>query len=252
MKKIVPTYLFLTSILIISCNKSTINYKYSDPVYKTTYAYNTSQLDAYYEETKTYIAHKNKLFKEEYLRSNASHQSTLIELSKNYIYTTLKDTIFPIWYDTRWDYNGTTQHPRSGNIACGYFVTTCLRDMGFKIERARLAQQASANIIKSLCGSNMHIIGHNNLKGLEKYLSSKKDGIYIIGLDNHVGFIVKEGNSLHAVHSNGISGSLEVVKEPMTQCKLIQKSKAYYIGDLMANTSVFKAWIKNEKIPTTT
>lgn len=98
----------------------------------------------------------------------------------------------------------------------------------------------------------MHIIGHNNLKGLEEYMLSKKDGIYIIGLDNHVGFIVKEGNTLHAVHSNGISGSLEVVKEPMLKCKLIQKSKAYYIGDLMANTKVFKAWIKNEKIPTLT
>lgn len=243
-------FLILGGITASSCNKDSINYKYSDPIYKSTYAYSSSQLDAYYGETKSNIQHKNKLFKEEYVRSDANHQKTLLELSKKYIYTTLKDTIFPIWYDTRWDYNGTTQTPRNGNIACGYLVTTCLRDMGFKLERARLAQQASSNIIKSLCGNNMHIIGHNNLKGLESYMLSKNDGIYIIGLDNHVGFIVKEGNILHAVHSNGISGSLEVVKEPMLKCKLIQKSQAFYIGDLMANTKVIKAWIRNEKIPT--
>lgn len=32
--------------------------------------------------------------------------------------------VFPYWYGTKWDFNGTTEMPQEGSIACGYFVTT--------------------------------------------------------------------------------------------------------------------------------
>ena len=38
----------------------------------------------------------------------------------------LTDKIFPYWYGTDWDFNGTTQKPNEGKIACGYFVTCLL------------------------------------------------------------------------------------------------------------------------------
>lgn len=49
--------------------------------------------------------------------------------------------IAPFWYGTPWDFNGTTEQPGTGAIACGYFVTTVLRDAGVQLERVRLAQQ---------------------------------------------------------------------------------------------------------------
>jgi hypothetical protein len=51
--------------------------------------------------------------------------------------------LLPYWLGTTWNFNGTTQVPGEGSIACGYFVTTLLRDAGVKLERVKLAQMAS-------------------------------------------------------------------------------------------------------------
>jgi len=58
--------------------------------------------------------------------------------------------IFPYWYGTPWDFNGTTKRPNEGKIACGYFVTTTIQQMGFPINRIKLAQCASEEMIKNL------------------------------------------------------------------------------------------------------
>jgi hypothetical protein len=44
----------------------------------------------------------------------------------------------------------TSETPGRGEIACGYFVSTVLRDAGFGVERVRLAQQASERIVRTL------------------------------------------------------------------------------------------------------
>ncbi len=245
--------LILTTILVLaSCSKETRHYDYDSPVYQDLKDGSQSQKEAKYSDLKKRIKNKRHLYYEEYHRSGDQHRKDLVALSKKYIYKTMADTIFPFWYDTKWDYNGITQTPGRGKIACGYFVTTCLRDMGFEIERARLAQQASSKIIETICGKGRtHIIGHNDTKQLKEYLLNQPDGIYIIGLDNHVGFIHKNGSEVNAVHSNGVSGSMKVVSEPIEKCKLINKSDAFYIGDFMGNTPVFNHWVKKQKIATT-
>ncbi len=55
---------------------------------------------------------------------------------------TLLDDIIPYWYGTDWSFEGHTTVPRSGQIACGYFVSTTLLDAGLRLNRFRLAQQA--------------------------------------------------------------------------------------------------------------
>jgi hypothetical protein len=41
--------------------------------------------------------------------------------------------------------------PSHGNIACGYFITTLMRDAGIPVQRAKLAQQTTSAIIHKLC-----------------------------------------------------------------------------------------------------
>src|SRR5439155_7363595 len=62
----------------------------------------------------------------------------------------LVDDLVPAWAGTPWDYYGTSTKPRQGAIACGYFVTTVLEHLGLRLPRARLAQQASEVIVRSL------------------------------------------------------------------------------------------------------
>lgn len=243
----------LLGIMLISssCSKQEKIYDYNAPVYKSLVDQGQAVKEKKYTQFKARQEHKRQLFYEEYHRSGEQHRKDLISLSQRYIYKTMVDTIFPFWYDTRWDYNGITQTPGKGAIACGYFVTTTLRDMGFKVERARLAQQASANIITSICGEGKtKVIGHNNIDALEKYLLTQEDGLFIMGLDNHIGYLHKQGESIYAIHSNGVSGSMKVVKEPMRLCKLILKSNAYYISALTGNKRAHQKWIQKESFKT--
>lgn len=238
-------------MIIPSCSKEEKIYDYTSPVYRNLMNNGQEYREKEYKKLKIRINKKQHLYYEEYARSGDAHRKDLMALSKKYVLKTMTDTIFPYWYGTRWDYNGITQTPGKGKIACGYFVTTTLRDMGFKLERASLAQQASSNIIESLCGKgSAHVIGHNDMDQLEKHLLSKPDGLFIMGLDNHVGYLLKEGESISAIHSNGVSGSMQVVKEPMRSCKLMLRSQAYYVASLTENKKVKTAWIKKHAIKT--
>lgn len=202
-----------------------------------------------YSELMNRVSVKQKLFTIEYPSSNPEHKKGLIALSHNYIYETLCDSIFPYWYGTKWDFNGTTTTPRQGKIACGYFVSTTLQHIGYNINRVTIAQQAASHIITTLCGKGKtKVIGHSDVKKLRAYLHTQKDGIFILGLDNHVGFIQKADTNLYFIHSSGIQTQLKVLKERVSESVAIRYSKAYYIGDLLSNDNNTEKWIKNEKI----
>jgi hypothetical protein len=191
---------------------------------------------------------KQKRFTVEYPTVDQAHKNGLITLAKSYIYKTLCDSIFPHWYGTKWDFNGITQTPREGKIACGYFVTTTLKHMGYNINRVKIAQQASSHIITTMCGKGKtKVIGHNNKAGLNKYILSQKDGVFICGLDNHVGFIQKKGKAVYFIHSSGFKPQ-KVIKEKLMESKAIEYSEAYYVGNLLANKTNLIKWIKKEPI----
>ena len=113
----------------------------------------------------------------------------------------LTNKIFPYWYGTKWDYNGTTQKPNEGEIACGYFVTTTLRDTGLNINRIKLAQCASEEMIQSIVSEkNIFRFSNKSIQEFENILKSKGNGIYIVGLDNHTGFVLISNNSNFFIH----------------------------------------------------
>ena len=245
------SWIVVLLISLFGCNNQ--KPKYDSPVYQQLAEVDQEARESMYRGLKKRINYKQKLFNEEYARSNEEHQKTLVALSKKYIGTVLTDTIFPFWYDTEWDYNGTTTVPGRGDIACGYFVSTTLKHAGFNVDRVKLAQQASSRIIESICGTGKtHIIGNNDHQQLEAYMINQPNGLYILGLDNHVGFIHKADSSVNIVHSNGVSGSLMVVKEPISKSKLVLRSNAYYIGSIFANNQLFVNWIRKSKIKTIT
>jgi hypothetical protein len=98
------------------------------------------------------------------------------------------ETIVPSWIGTAWDFNGTSEKPKQGSIACGYFVTTVLRDAGLPIARTRLAQCASEQMITSLVQSKY--ISHYRNVLLEDFIQAiqkQGNGLFIVGLDKHTG-----------------------------------------------------------------
>src|SRR5437764_1215954 len=58
-------------------------------------------------------------------------RAAVLEAARAALLASVDADIFPAWFGTPWDFNGTTQTPGEGKIACGYFVTTVMRDLGF-------------------------------------------------------------------------------------------------------------------------
>ncbi|WP_395044311.1 hypothetical protein [Flavobacterium sp.] len=157
----------------------------------------------------------------------------------------LTNKIFPYWYGTKWDYNGTTQKPNEGEIACGYFVTTTLRDTGLNINRIKLAQCASEEMIQSIVSEkNIFRFSNKSIQEFENILKSKGNGIYIVGLDNHTGFVLISNNSNFFIHSSGIS-PYKVIKEKLLESRLIVNSKYRVVGKLSSDKKMLNNWIKN-------
>lgn len=155
----------------------------------------------------------------------------------------MTNKIFPYWYGTNWDYNGTTQVPNKGNIACGYFVTTTLRDAGVPIKRITLAQYASEKMIKSLI-SEKYIHRYSNLSvdEFETKLNDLGAGLYLVGLDNHTGYLLVTPDENYFIHSSG-SYPFQVVKERTLDSKLLVKSKYRVVGRISSDPNFIAQWI---------
>jgi hypothetical protein len=79
----------------------------------------------------------------------ASKEQRNYDLLEKRFVSIIVDSVFPYWHGTQRDFNGTTQTPRKGSIACGYFVSTVLRDAGIQLNRIKLGQSASQVFIKT-------------------------------------------------------------------------------------------------------
>ena len=158
--------------------------------------------------------------------------------------------ILPNWYGTGWDFNGTTEIPQQGKIACGYFVTTVLRDAGWRVPRARLAQQASENIIMSLTGEPyIKRFRHVAIGDFVKTVQEWGPGIYVVGLDIHTGFIVNSGAEVYFVHSS-YAEPFAVVKEKAVDSKILQASQYRVLGKISADEGLLEKWLLKKEIVT--
>lgn len=171
-------------------------------------------------------------------------KKSLYARARKLLITTLSDSLFVCWYGTEWDYNGTTTTPRNGSIACGYFVTTLIRDAGFVIPRTKLAQCASQSMINTLCPKkDVKIITNNDEAKVKAHLLSKPDGIFILGLDNHTGFVVKKDSTLRFVHSNYTIIKDGVMSEDFNRSSVIQDNGYFVVGNFLGSDSTIINWI---------
>ncbi len=182
---------------------------------------------------------------EYYRKASQEQKSEILSRTEDYLFRTIKNQIFPFWYHTQWDFNGTTERPRQGAIACGYFVTTVLRHVGFHYEKYYLSRLASRQLIQKVClPSSIHTIRENNTDSLYAYLEAQEPGLYILGLAKHVGFIVKSAEGIYYVHSRG-PRRVGVVKEEMRLSSAIQDSEIYVLGNVLKNPDVILSWLSN-------
>ena len=178
-------------------------------------------------------------------------KTEILEAAGEYVFDVLTDKIFPAWYGTSWDFNGITTTPRQGSIACGYFVTTTLEDAGFNLDRSRLARQPSEFILKNLVGEDQSLKRFSNkeLEAVTDEIQDQGNGLYLVGLDSHIGFIVNNEKGVNFVHSSYYSPPLQVVSEEADSFNPLKHSK-YRVLTKLLQKPMMKKWIQGDKIHT--
>ena len=198
-----------------------------------------------YEKLKTKIISRRALLYQRYLSaSSEAAKKEVLDSARVFLHAALVNNVFPFWYDTAWDFNGTSNEPQRGQIACGYFVSTTLKHTGCNLNRYKVAQQYSHSIVKTLCSDVKRI---TSVDALITYVSDRPDQLYVVGLDNHVGFISKKDNEVTFIHSTFV-GKVCVISERANESLVLKKSNLYVTGSLTANDALVLSWLTSGSI----
>jgi hypothetical protein len=186
---------------------------------------------------------QREVYAKAYSKGDSFQRDSIVTEARSYLIENLSDEIFPQWYGTQWYFNGTTQTPKKGKIACGYFVTTTLRDLGYKIPRIKWAQMASEPVIKKLTANTVHRFSNKSVQVVKSKLTALGDGVYLVGLDSHVGYIVVSKGKMRFVHANYYQSDIGVMSEKLETENPFNDSSYRVIGKLFSDEMVV-SWLK--------
>lgn len=158
------------------------------------------------------------------------------------------------WIGTRWSFQGTAQRPHEPRgIACGYFVATILEAAGLRLEsRVRFGQATARAIQLALVPSPAAHHRFFSIPGLEleRRIRALGDGLYVIGLDVHVGFVVVRDGAVRLLHAS-YTGARVVVDEPLGTAVAIENSRkaGYFVTALTADDALAQVWMQGTVVP---
>lgn len=151
--------------------------------------------------------------------------------------------VMTYWYGTPWSLSGDGQEPDSGHVGGAYFVSFVLRDLGFRFDSVRMARQPPSRIIKAFCRKeDVAWFADRSFGELEEYVKNEGKGVYLLGLNDHIGFIVYDWG-ISFVHSNPFFPQ-KVMSEKARYSLKLRASKTWTIGKLFSE-DLIKAYIED-------
>jgi len=194
-----------------------------------------------YSILKATIESRRLEFQDRHAKTDGYAKKKVINEARDYLFSVIINDMFDAWYGTPWDFNGTTTTPGQGTIACGYFVTTVLQDAGFEIPRVKWAQEASETMIMHMT-TDIKRFSNRPVDEVSNYLKQKGDGLYIVGLDVHTGFIFKSGDTIRFVHSNYYNPDVGVMAQDLDSYNPFQNSSYRVVGKILGD-EMMRKWI---------
>jgi len=201
-----------------------------------------------YSYSKSKIAKLKIKLKTRYFAINDSAKKELfLDSVSNVFADLLLNEIIPYWYGTTWSFEGYTAKPNNGQTGCSYFVSTTLKHTGLNVNRYKLAQQNPHNEAKSLAITDNNITENelfytDNIKDI---LAKYNDGLYFVGLSNHVGFFYVKEEQYYFIHSNYID--LYVMIEYAQESGAFV-SDIYYFSKISGNKQLALSWIMDKEV----
>lgn len=126
-------------------------------------------------------------------------------------------------------------------------VVTLLHDFGFTTDFDGMPKNSARTIAKSLATD--HILKYcKDMDELDKYLSKKGRGLYIMSYDKYVGFVWNSGTEISLLIADPLNGG-KVSQSPLQKAPAFQQYVPYFnIGSLSDNLELIEDWLKENKV----
>ena len=109
--------------------------------------------------------------------------------------------------------------------------------------RIKLAQCASEQMITTLIQPKyIRRFSNVDIAVFIQAIQQQGYGLYIVGLDNHTGFIYNDNSQVYFIHSTFV-GTRNVQKENAAASWVLKQSKYKVLGKLSADEKMLERWI---------
>ena len=192
-------------------------------------------------------------------RTEAARAEVLAE-ARAYLIGAITGELFPLWHGTPWGLGksstATRPHEPGMTVGCSYFVTAILGNAGFRLDnRYRFAQAPALDIQKSLARGDRAVRRYLSIPPaeLEARVATLPDGLWLIGLSNHVGWVVVADGEVRFVHASW-SGDRQVIDEAFATSHAIEVSRkaGYFVSPVIVETAenddLIDAWLRGATV----
>jgi hypothetical protein len=152
----------------------------------------------------------------------------------------LDTEIFPARMGTPW-----------AELGCSAFVAASLADAGFELaDRSGFVRARALEIQRSLAPRDDQIHRFRDIDAdlLAAEIASLGDGLYLIGLRYHIGFVRVSGGRVELVHS-GRDGPATVRREPLELARVVIRSRpsGYWVTPALPDDLIDR-WLLGKKV----
>ena len=207
---------------------------------------------ANYSQVQDGVVRKRLFFQRQLSQATTlAAQHLILDSAGSYLARVLVDELIPHWYGTPWTFEGYTEVPGHGSVACGYFVSTLLNHAGLNLNRYKMAQQNPVCEVMTLHQQPQYI----TFKALTRTSLSDsvkqhlKEGLYIFGKTFHVGFMLLRAGKVYLIHSNYTWEIRKVMPELLKYSSILEEPPYLIFGEITSNRGLVRQWIEN--IPVT-
>lgn len=155
--------------------------------------------------------------------------------------------IVPAWLGTPWGTGpGSTArrpHQADRTVGCSAFVVAALENAGVRFEdRSRFIQARALRIQRAL-SPEVHRFAGVAADRLAAAIAELGDGLYLIGLSKHIGFVRVRDGAVDLIHA-GRTGPAAVQREPLELSPPVIASRpsGYYVTEVLTD-EVIDRWL---------
>lgn len=181
----------------------------------------------------------------------ADARAAVRDVASRVLVHAIADQLAPPWLGMPWglgrDSTATRPFEPDHTIACSYFVGAILAGADFRLhDRFQLGQAAAKRIQESLVRApgRVHRFFSIPPADLAARIAALGDGVYVIGLDVHVGLVVVRGDDVRFVHAS-YTGDRVVTDEPLATAQAIANSQAkgYFVSPVVVLDGPDDDWL---------